>query len=656
MKPSLLAALAGFVFLCAGCQSMNWTAKNKPPKENSVAQNSPTREVPWTRRKKKDQQLDSGEIPQEIAAKFEKSQTKADTPKSATEYVLEGNQAEVARNFPAARQAYESALQLDSVNADAHHRLGILADMRQDYAAAQDHYEAALRQKPHDANLLSDFGYSHQLRGNANQSERHLLMALDLNGQHLQALKNLGSLYASQNRYEDALQTFRRFRPEGEAQQLLAQYFPNGDASGNTPMMAARTVSETRTVPPMPRSNVSPEALKNMSREEILAVMEQMRQEGVRSREQKDLTEYRPNLQESTTEADYARTPPRGNNGLAGAPRTTAWAHDTTTPNPSSSVPPTLHASAQPPDAAWANNPADAVPANSEQPFWNGAALPTRNMTPPNAMPPWNNNAAAHITPGGSTAGSFNSSDNSAAATSPPWLGNDPSAHAGANPPVSANYDPTRDASSAPANTAWNPAALTSQSPYSSGVAPSNEISARQRAYQLGMSAGPGTMFPVLPTDEQPPRTNTPAPSAGPNWGTNTANSYQETRAGWDSPAHGTSPAQWQDAITETAPRSPTDNWNSPSTAPWPGADVASPSPRGTAVMPPEENRLPVIKPGPAWNAGPGGPMPSGAVPAGNFAPRNSRSNVVPAWSEAPVTQTRSGNTTSVQQWPYAPN
>lgn len=655
MKPSLLAALAGFVLLCAGCQSLNWTAKNKSPKENPVAQNRPTREVPWTWGKKKDKQLDSDGLPPEIAAKFEKSRTQADTPKSATELVLEGNQAEVARNFPAARQAYESALQLDPVNADAHHRLGILADMRQDYAAAQDHYEAALRQKPHDANLLSDFGYSHQLRGNANQSERHLLMALDLNGQHTQALKNLGSLYASQNRYEDALQTFRRFRPEGEAQKLLAEYFPNEDASGNTPMMAARTVSETRTAPPMPKTAVTPEALKSMSLEEIQAVMEQMRQEGMRSREQKDLAEYRPNLQDSIAEADSARTP-HGNHGAANTSRAGAWAQDSTSPHPASSVPPTLQAGGQRPDAAWTNNQAESAAANSEQPFWNGAALPARNPTPPNSMPPWNNNSAANNTLDGPPTGAFNSSENSAATNSPPWLANDPAANAGTNPPVSANYDAARDASSAPANTAWNPAALTSQSPYSSGAKPSHEMSARQRAYQLGMSAGPGTMFPVLPADEQPLRTNPSAPSAGPNWGTNTANSYQETSAGWDSPAQGTSPAQWQDAITETAPRSPTDNWNSPSTAPWPSANVASPSPRGTAVMPPEENRLPVIKPGPAWNAGPGGPMPSGAVPAGNFAPRDSRSNVVPAWSEAPAAQTRSGNTNSVQQWPYAPN
>ena len=651
MKLSLLAGTACLVLLCAGCQSLNWTAKSKEAKESKVVDNTRVREVPWTWRKKKaDKNSDS--VPAEIAAKFEKSKGKPDSPKSATEWVLDGNQQETARNFPAARKAYESALAIDPVNADAHHRLGILADMRQDYAAAQDHYDAALRQKPHDANLLSDYGYSNQLRGNAHQSERQLLMALDMDGQHKQALRNLGSLYASQNRYQDAAQAFRRFRSEAEAQQLLTQYFPAGPSgdNGTTPVVAAHTPGENRT--PLPSEEIDPAVLKNMSPDEIYQVMEQKRQDAVRAREQKTLAELRPQFQDRMTEADLQR-----------ASATNAWAQEPTHPpvvNANRSQPGNLESTGTSPFAQMDTGnvqppvnppPADQFAKAPDQPFWNGAPLQNRSApaSQQNATtPPWDGGQNPFASSGAGTNGAFSGSS----AAPPPWSSSDPTAAAVNAGSMPGGYQTSQDRAFMPGNSNGNPP--NNANAQATNVAPSN-MTPQQRAYQLGMSAGPGTMFPSMPADASANA------QPGSSWASNTNSSYPETQptANWGPPAQSNATEQWRDALTEAPPRSPTENWNPPSMVQWPGQPATYDVARAPAGSQPPASRLPVINPGPTGYATTNGAPPSGNVNTGNFDARDwATSDVAPVRFDTPAgtpNSSRTGNTNSVPQWPYAP-
>lgn len=659
MKQYLAAAIVVGACSLAGCQSTSWTAKNKTPAKDALAQNEVIREVPWTwSKKKKEAAGGKSDIPPEIQAKFDRAKQRSSTTKSAADWVAEGNQQEKARNFAAATKAYEAALLIDPVNVDAHHRLGIMADMRQEYGTARDHYETALRQKPHDANLLSDFGYSNYLQGNTGQSERYLLQSLDLEPKHPQAIKNLGTLYASQNRYDDALAAFRRIRPEAEAQQLMSQYFskqrpiPDGDsgqlvAGRNQPNGARNTL-------PIPPDTIDPANLKNRSPQEIYQMMEQRRQESVKERERKSLAELQPQMQDSMTQEDWARSSQNAGNGAPPAniaSRQQPWAQTNPPQGGGRSVPPGLDQGMRPPMNPGAmvshNANTNAAPQNeywTGQPLQRQPAAPSQNNLQP---PPWAN---------GQNMQAGNSVPQS------PWGGDNNIETAGSVGNDSAGWDSSQRRSAPDSNSfGWN---ANNPSDASAGqntmVA---QLSPSQRAYQLGMSAGPGTMFPSMPADVGPGianRSQPSNPSSTPQWSNSTTpGGYNETRVA--APADNGGNSAWQLAPVDVGPRSPTENWGSPSTIPWPGASAGNAEVRGnpSPSSQPTSPQMPVITPGSRAGAVDGG------GPAGRGGYGQNRSMARPsgdirqAWFDAPSTDTpasiRTSDATSVPQWPYAP-
>ena len=130
-------------------------------------------------------------------------------------------EAEAGRPDAAAR-AYEQVLRDDPANASAHHRLGVIADERRDFAAAEQHYRAALRQWPGDADVLNDLGYSYIMRQNYAEGERTLREVLATAPKHQRALTNLGLLYVRVGDTDRALAVLRLTGSEAQAQTKLA--------------------------------------------------------------------------------------------------------------------------------------------------------------------------------------------------------------------------------------------------------------------------------------------------------------------------------------------------------------------------------------------------------------------------------------------------
>ncbi len=668
MKHLLLVGIAGGLLFVAGCQSLNWTAKNKSSTGESVAQNTTVREVPWSLRKNKASNAKS-DLPPEIQAKFDQAKDRSGATKSAAQWYAEGTQQEMAGNFAAATKAYESAISVDPSSAEAHHRLGIMADMRQEYGTAEDHYKAALRQKPHDANILSDFGYSHSLRGNPQQGERYLLQALDLEAQHKQATKNLGTLYASQGRYDDALQTFRRLRGDADAQKLVAEYFPKGRPipDGDKVDLASSSAKDVPIVTPKSTGNPDPTNLKDLTPEEVKLLMERRRQEAVKQREQRDLADARQNLQPSMNQDEWGRL---ANNAASPQPPKTGGSND----------------ALRTPD--WAQNPSatagsEAWP-NSNFPATNGGNLAA--VTPPssfnpsmsagassasNSMPIWNGRTDT-VSPSGPAGNAAPLANNSLTSQPLPSWWNEEFAERAPNAAREAFGASPQRAPAAPsdAGSSWggspNPVAANPAAGNSATNAPSP--SSRQLAYQLGMSAGPGTMFPAMPaaevvsnvTNHQPAATP-PAGFSGTQWSNmTTSTGYNESRAMGASPSYaGSADNRWQEAPIDVAPRSPTENWGSPTSVPWPdrSTDQAlreSPTPRQpTTAMPLIQSRAPG-----AWNtpAESRGESSSNEPASGTSDGSRSSSDVVPAWYGSPAAQnSRPRAATPVPQWPYAP-
>jgi len=139
--------------------------------------------------------------------------------------------AEKAGRLDAARMLYLAALKTDPQNAEAHHRLAIIADRQRDYGTAERHYLAALRQRSSDPDLLSDFAYSHLIQQRYDASERYLKQALSIDPRHTKALYNLGWLYGKQGDHRRAYELFRRAGSEQNARMLMAQLSDDGHST-----------------------------------------------------------------------------------------------------------------------------------------------------------------------------------------------------------------------------------------------------------------------------------------------------------------------------------------------------------------------------------------------------------------------------------------
>jgi Flp pilus assembly protein TadD len=161
---------------------------------------------------------------------------KSPQQRSIAENLSLGHEAAEQKRWREARSYYEAVLQVDPSHALAHHRLAFIADQDQpqpDFARAERHYLAALQQRPNDANLLNDLGYSYLLQERFDQSELYLRTALKSDKSHQLALRNLGLLYSKQGDYDSALEMFRLIGSEADAQAIMASLFPQGPPAGS---------------------------------------------------------------------------------------------------------------------------------------------------------------------------------------------------------------------------------------------------------------------------------------------------------------------------------------------------------------------------------------------------------------------------------------
>jgi Tfp pilus assembly protein PilF len=152
-----------------------------------------------------------------------------------------GHDADAHGRAQEARMYYEQVLAEAPDQADAHHRLGILADRAGDFPRAEEHYRHALRGKPNDPDVLNDLGYSYFLQGRAAESERFLNQARQIDPGHPHVSENLSLLY-DPAKAEQVLLTVMGPR---QTQATLAQLFQNAPMMERQEPMAPLQRSET---------------------------------------------------------------------------------------------------------------------------------------------------------------------------------------------------------------------------------------------------------------------------------------------------------------------------------------------------------------------------------------------------------------------------
>jgi len=106
--------------------------------------------------------------------------------------------------------------------AEPFRRLAVVADRQRRHNEALSLYQRALAIDPLDAETLNDLGYCYYLQGQLRKAEAAVLKATRLARREPRYHNNLGLIYGAQQRFDEALDAFRRAGSEADAQHNLA--------------------------------------------------------------------------------------------------------------------------------------------------------------------------------------------------------------------------------------------------------------------------------------------------------------------------------------------------------------------------------------------------------------------------------------------------
>jgi Flp pilus assembly protein TadD len=424
-----------------------------------------------------------------------------------------GNQAFRSKRWDVARSEYEKALAARPDDADCHYRLAVVADNELRFSVADEHYEAALRQRKSDPNLMCDYGYSYMLRGDDLQAEKTLNQALAISPSHKGAMANLGSIYAKQGRYEDALAMFRRGTSEAEAQQYLAELFPQNRApagnAGGSAFAQNAAVGNAR-----PTSTPERQDLSSLSPEQVRAEMDRARREGIQKRQQQAMAESQAARNDWMNETPPARsqeTAPQvgqpwilGNGGSTQPPGNPAQSQ--AAPNGANSQLTMTNPAYGAPGAQGpinGNSGGQFPVQNGMAPVQNGMASQGSNNGPPIVVPGTNPNSDVwHGVPIQPAGGVPNQPPYSS--SNVPNMGGIQNAQVASGPNIGSQF-PGSATPNAPPNVTWGGNGATGRSPQPGALTNSSISqdgpSASVAAAQVGMNVGPGGLFPVVSAD-----------------------------------------------------------------------------------------------------------------------------------------------------------
>jgi tetratricopeptide (TPR) repeat protein len=118
---------------------------------------------------------------------------------------------------------YEKARTTDPATANqAGRRLAVLYDKFGDFTKSTAEYEAQLQLAPNDAELLTDFGYSHYCRGDWTNAEATLKRAVQIDPKQKRAWVNLGLAQAQQSKWDESFHSFSNAVRPADAQSNIA--------------------------------------------------------------------------------------------------------------------------------------------------------------------------------------------------------------------------------------------------------------------------------------------------------------------------------------------------------------------------------------------------------------------------------------------------
>lgn len=115
-------------------------------------------------------------------------------------------------------QAGVADLKVDSQSPlKAYNGLGVLADLRNNFAEAQAWYRLAMLIEPRSPLVLNSLGYSHYMAGQWPEAERMYQRGVGYNTSYHPLWRNYGLLLSRMGRYEEAVSAFEQIEKRAEA-------------------------------------------------------------------------------------------------------------------------------------------------------------------------------------------------------------------------------------------------------------------------------------------------------------------------------------------------------------------------------------------------------------------------------------------------------
>lgn len=571
-------------FVVSGCQTSNntwmtaWKERSQSkPKFKGLETNK--EEVTYWPYKSDKSKSTVAEMPGALKDKLARKSAQKDRDVQTAELIKTGDQARKNSQWEDARVAYSEALKVSPHNPDVLHRLAIVADKQLNYAEAEEHYQAVLKIRPRDPNLLSDLGYSYIMRGNAQKAETTLKRALEIEPTHKGAMANLGSVYAKQNRYSDAIAMFKAGQlSDGEAQQYLAMFSQPGSPAwtGSPAWNSDRPAIGPGTVGPtvVAASRETTEDLTKLDINQVREKMAREKQVAVQRRWQEDQAQIRslptrdpyddpetqfasgyPNQRSGIPSNAPIEIGPRGQDG-SGYPNNPGYANNQNVNNQNVN-----------------NQNANGQYANNQYPLNQNDGNAPQGQLAWNSQPGWNGqNPVANVPNNGMVQGQFPAN---AARVSPgrnDFRGSSPQMQ-GRGPDATIQQA---------GGQRMQPAGPGNFQQYN------DQRNASQMATQIGMNAGPGSMFPIVPGSEgETANASEPQASFNNRSGGDFAQppAFQNAR-NWGGNPNEQAPS-WSanqtdkiEGVPTIAPSNPTLNWAAPTsgTVNWQAATPSSTS------------------------------------------------------------------------------
>lgn len=161
-----------------------------------------------------------------------------------------------------AGKLYRELARLDPKDAEPPHLLALLEAMQGRSEQAGEYFEQALKLAPRDVDLLNDYGYWLYEADRLDDAERQLMLALQVNPEHKQAINNLALVVGRRGRFDESLALFKRVGSDAEAHSNVAYVY------AQLGQLKAARAHYVKALELDPRLNAAAEALAQLQRRE----------------------------------------------------------------------------------------------------------------------------------------------------------------------------------------------------------------------------------------------------------------------------------------------------------------------------------------------------------------------------------------------------